>query len=184
MRRMKRPYLLSFAGAPRPNAPDSIRNELIRQCQSSSSCKLLGCYRGKNNKNTCEDPVSVMSVFPRSICLEPSGDSYTRRSTFEAILAGCIPVFFHPKSAYEQYSWHLPKDYLSYSVFIPEGDVRENKSIINDTLARISRTRVSKMREVIRLIPRVTYNEPRSRLGKVEDAFDIAVKGIIILLEE
>ncbi|RYQ79060.1 hypothetical protein HN873_050144 [Arachis hypogaea] len=186
MRRMKRPYLFSFAGAPRPNAPYSIRNELIRQCLSSRSCKLLSCYKGKNNKNTCEDPVSIMSVFQKSIfCLEPSGDSYTRRSTFDAILAGCIPVFFHPKSAYEQYRWHLPKDYLSYSVFIPEGDVRENKAIINDTLARISRTRISKMREeVIRLIPRVTYREPRSRLGKVEDAFDIAVKGIIRRVEE
>ncbi|MED6107058.1 hypothetical protein PIB30_010504 [Stylosanthes scabra] len=186
MRRMKRPYLFSFAGAPRPNAPDSIRNELIRQCEFSRSCKLLDCYKNIRNKNTCDDPVSVMSVFQRSIfCLEPSGDSYTRRSTFDAILAGCIPVFFHPKSAYEQYRWHLPKDYQSYSVFIPEGDVRENRAIINETLSKFSRTRILKMKEeVIRLIPRITYREPWSRLGKVEDAFDVAVKGIIGRVEE
>jgi hypothetical protein len=36
------------------------------------------------------------------------------------MLAGSIPVFFHPGSAYVQYIWHLPKNYTRYSVFIPE----------------------------------------------------------------
>ncbi|KAJ7979113.1 xyloglucan galactosyltransferase KATAMARI1-like [Quillaja saponaria] len=46
MRRKKRPYLFSFSGAPRPESPDAIRNELIEQCQSSVTCKFLGCYHG------------------------------------------------------------------------------------------------------------------------------------------
>ena len=185
IRRMKRPYLFSFAGASRPNSSSSysIRNELIKHCQSSRSCKLLGCY--DTHENICEDPVSVIRVFQRSIfCLQPPGDSYTRRSTFDSILAGCIPVFFHPKSAYKQYLWHFPKKGSSYSVYIPERDVKGDKVMINETLSRVSHSEVWAMREeVIRLIPRIIYRDPRSRLETVEDAFDVAVKGVLGRIE-
>ena len=41
MRSQRRPYLFSFAGAPRPNLPDSIRNQIIDQCSASRrKCKL------------------------------------------------------------------------------------------------------------------------------------------------
>ncbi|XWS09224.1 hypothetical protein CRYUN_Cryun40dG0067200 [Craigia yunnanensis] len=63
-----------------------------------------------------------MRVFQSSIfCLQPLGDSYTRRSIFDSILAGCIPVLFHP--------------------------------------------------------------DPRSRLETLEDAFDLAIKGILERIE-
>uniref|UniRef100_A0A0E0ED15 Uncharacterized protein n=1 Tax=Oryza meridionalis TaxID=40149 RepID=A0A0E0ED15_9ORYZ len=39
-----------------------------------------------------------------------ASDSYTRKSTFDSMLAGCISVFLHPASAYNQYTWHLPRD--------------------------------------------------------------------------
>ncbi|CAN1254914.1 Probable xyloglucan galactosyltransferase GT12 [Linum perenne] len=86
IRRSKRPYLFSFVGAPRCLA-------------SGKKCKFLNCHSGK-----CDSPVEVMGVFQNSVfCLQPGGDSYTRRSTFDSIVAGCIPVFFHPFSAYGQY---------------------------------------------------------------------------------
>jgi xyloglucan galactosyltransferase MUR3 len=44
-------------------------------------------------------------------------------------LAGCIPVFFHPGSAYVQYTCHLPKNYARYSVSIPEDNVGEVSSV-------------------------------------------------------
>ncbi|XP_061364190.1 xyloglucan galactosyltransferase MUR3-like [Gastrolobium bilobum] len=179
MTRVKRPYLFSFVGAPRPNSNYShfwyIRSEIIKQCQSSTSCKLLG-------KKYCHDPLSVMKVFQSSIfCLQPPGDSYTRRSTFDSILAGCIPVFFHPDSAYSQYLWHFPKNGSAYSVFIPEKDLVEEKGRpINETLSRIPMREVLALREqVVSLIPRIIYRHPNSRLRSLEDAFDIAVKGIL-----
>ncbi|KAK9280091.1 hypothetical protein L1049_013776 [Liquidambar formosana] len=125
MRRLKRRYLFSFAGAPRPNLQDSIRGEIINQCQASRrKCKLLEC-----NSNKCHKPVNVMKMFQSSVfCLQPPGDSYTRRSAFDSILAGCIPVFFHPGSAYVQYLWHLPKNYKKYSVFIPSNHVKDREN--------------------------------------------------------
>ncbi|KAL6645167.1 hypothetical protein ACP70R_016775 [Stipagrostis hirtigluma subsp. patula] len=109
MRSLERPWLFSFAGAPRPGDPKSIRGQLIDQCRSSSVCKLLECDLGESK---CHSPSTIMKMFQSSLfCLQPQGDSYTRRSAFDSMLAGCIPVFFHPGSAYVQYTWHLPKNY-------------------------------------------------------------------------
>ncbi|KAF9596755.1 hypothetical protein IFM89_013302 [Coptis chinensis] len=178
MRRVKKRYLFSFAGAPRPNQPGSIRSQLINQCQASKKCKLLECDKGGD---ICHSPSGIMKLFQNSVfCLQPPGDSYTRRSAFDSILAGCIPVFFHPGSAYTQYIWHLPRNYTKYSVFIPENDIRNGKVNIEWTLNRIPKEDVKAMRkEVVNLIPKLIYADPRSRLETLEDAFDIAVKGVI-----
>ncbi|XXG80886.1 hypothetical protein AAC387_Pa09g1652 [Persea americana] len=178
MRGQKRSWLFSFAGAPRPGSSDSIRGEIINQCLASKRSKLLECsQRG----NKCHSPSSIMMMFQRSVfCLQPQGDSYTRRSIFDSILAGCIPVFFHPGSAYIQYTWYFPLNHTSYSVFISENDVRDGKVNIETALLKIPKAQVKAMRQkVIELIPRIIYADPRSRLETTEDAFDIAVKGVL-----
>ncbi|XP_002862801.2 probable xyloglucan galactosyltransferase GT11 [Arabidopsis lyrata subsp. lyrata] len=186
MRRINRRYLFSFVGAPRPNLGDSIRTEIMDQCKASTrKCKLLECVSGSQK---CYKPDQIMKFFLSStFCLQPPGDSYTRRSTFDSILAGCIPVFFHPGSAYAQYIWHLPKDIAKYSVFIPEKNVKEGKVSIENVLSRIPRTKIFAMREqVIRLIPRLMYFNPSSKsedTGRFEDAFDVAVEGVLERVE-
>ncbi|KAK4772533.1 hypothetical protein SAY86_014308 [Trapa natans] len=184
MRRLKRPFLFSFAGARRPNLPNSIRDEIIDQCRASTNsrtrnrCKLLECY---SRGNTCYRPVNLIQLFQEStFCLQPQGDSYTRRSTFDSILTGCIPVFFHSGSAYDQYKWHLPRNRTKYSVFIPEGEVKKGKVNIERVLSSIPRRRVEEMQnEVIDLIPKIVYADPRSELETFEDAFDLSVRGVL-----
>ncbi|KAI5666002.1 hypothetical protein M9H77_15855 [Catharanthus roseus] len=146
MKRQKRKNLFCFAGAPRPNMVDSIRDEIMEQCKTSRrKCRLLECT---NNRNKCHKPVYLMKMFQTSIfCLQPSGDSFTRRSTFDSILAGCIPVFFSPASAYVQYLWHLPKEFSKYSVLISEDDVKNKTINIDNMLSQIPRSKVSAMRE-------------------------------------
>ncbi|XP_039041459.1 xyloglucan galactosyltransferase KATAMARI1 homolog [Hibiscus syriacus] len=183
MRRLKRRFLFSFAGARRPGRHESIRNELIDQCLATRRrCRFLECDKTQK----CHNPAYVLKLFQSSIfCLQPSGDSYTRRSIFDSIVAGCIPVFFHPGSAYVQYIWHFPKDYRKYSVFIPERDVKSGKSNIERILQRISRERRASMRdEVISMISSVIYADPSSRLRKTEDAFDLTVKGVLDRIEK
>ncbi|CAL4920733.1 unnamed protein product [Urochloa decumbens] len=178
MRNLERPWLFSFAGAPRPGDPMSIRGQLIDQCRSSSVCKLLECDLGESK---CHSPSTIMKMFQSSLfCLQPQGDSYTRRSAFDSMLAGCIPVFFHPGSAYVQYTWHLPKNYTRYSVFIPEDDIRTRNASIEERLKSIHPNVVKNMREeVINLIPRVIYADPRSKLETLKDAFDVSIEAII-----
>ncbi|KAK8679109.1 hypothetical protein V6N13_144577 [Hibiscus sabdariffa] len=182
MRRLKRRVLFSFAGARRPDRHESIRNELIDQCLAARKrCRFLECDKTRK----CHKPAYVLKLFQSSIfCLQPSGDSYTRRSIFDSIVAGCIPVFFHPGSAYVQYIWHFPKDFSKYSVFIPESDVKSGKANIERILQRISRERRASMRdEVINMIPSVIYADPSSRLRQIEDAFDLTVKGVLDRIE-
>ncbi|CAN6296553.1 unnamed protein product [Urochloa humidicola] len=178
MRSLERPWLFSFAGAPRPGDPMSIRGQLIDQCRSSSVCKLLECDLGESK---CHSPSTIMKMFQSSLfCLQPQGDSYTRRSAFDSMLAGCIPVFFHPGSAYVQYTWHLPKNYTRYSVFIREDDIRMRNASIEERLKSIHPDVVKNMREeVINLIPRVIYADPRSKLETLKDAFDVSIEAII-----
>lgn len=178
MRNLERKWLFSFAGAPRPGNPKSIRGHIINQCKNSKVGKLLECDFGESK---CHSPSSIMQMFQSSLfCLQPQGDSYTRRSAFDSMLAGCIPVFFHPGSAYTQYTWHLPKNYTKYSVFIPEDDIRKRNLSIEERLLQISPEQVKIMREeVISLIPRLVYADPRSKLETLKDAFDVAVQAVI-----
>ncbi|KAK5819182.1 xyloglucan galactosyltransferase MUR3 [Gossypium arboreum] len=178
MRKLERKWLFSFAGAPRPGNPKSIRGQIIDQCRNSKVCKLLECDFGESK---CHSPSSIMQMFQSSLfCLQPQGDSYTRRSAFDSMLAGCIPVFFHPGSAYTQYTWHLPKNFTTYSVFIPEDDIRKRNVSIEERLSQISPEQVKIMREtVINLIPRLIYADPRSKLETLQDAFDVAVQAVI-----
>ncbi|XP_050235759.1 probable xyloglucan galactosyltransferase GT14 [Mercurialis annua] len=183
MRKQKRNNLFTFAGAPRPFRQDSIRGQIIEQCLASTGlCKLLDCGSG----NKCDNPVEVIKVFQDSVfCLHPPGDTYTRRAAFDSIIAGCIPVFFHPGSAYVQYEWYLPNDYSNYSVFIPENLVMNGSVSINETLNKVSNDEIMKMREeVIKLIPKIIYANPKSKLENFEDAFDIAIKGVLERVEK
>uniref|UniRef100_J3N364 Exostosin GT47 domain-containing protein n=1 Tax=Oryza brachyantha TaxID=4533 RepID=J3N364_ORYBR len=114
-------------------------------------------------------------------CLQPRGDTMTRRSTFDTILAGCIPVFFHPGSAYDQYTLHLPPEHGSYSVLVLHSDVAGPRNVsIEETLRAIPPEKVRSMREeVIRLIPTVVYADTRSSRVDFRDAFDVAVDAVL-----
>ncbi|KAJ4955289.1 hypothetical protein NE237_012072 [Protea cynaroides] len=178
MRKLERPWLFSFAGAPRPGYPELIRGQIIEQCNNSKLCKLLEC---SSKETKCHSPSSVMKMFQSSMfCLQPPGDSFTRRSSFDSMLAGCIPVFFHPATAYTQYTWHLPRNYSKYSVFIAEDDIRKMNVSIEERLLQISPEQVKIMREeLISLMSRLTYADPRSKLETLKDAFDVSVEGVI-----
>ncbi|XP_047043339.1 xyloglucan galactosyltransferase KATAMARI1 homolog [Lolium rigidum] len=182
-RKTERRWLFSFAGAPRPGSNKTVRAEIIRQCRASSGCKLFHCGGGVvgGGAADCNSPAGVMRVFESSqFCLQPRGDTATRRSTFDAIVAGCIPVFFHPGSAYTQYTLHFPRDHGRYSVLIPHAGLTARNVSIEETLRKISPEEVRRMREeVIGLIPRVVYADPRSRRVGFKDAFDVAVEAVI-----
>ncbi|CAN1184800.1 Probable xyloglucan galactosyltransferase GT12 [Linum perenne] len=136
IRTHERRYLYTFVGAPRANMTGSIQGHLMEQCiGSTKKCKLLNCQQ----RERCENSVEVMRVFQDStFCLKPPGDSPTRRSIFDSILAGCIPLFFHPFSAYGQHIWHLPRNYSAYSVYIPEELVREGRVDIEKRLLQVT----------------------------------------------
>lgn len=189
VRRSKRSVLAIFAGGGGVSATPNIRRSIRSECENATTssdssydtlCEIVDCSNG-----ICEhDPIRFMRpMLSASFCLQPPGDTPTRRSTFDAILAGCIPVFFEELSAKAQYGWHLPEsEFEEFSVFIPKEEVVFRGMRILDVLQRIPRTRVRRMREkVLELIPSVLYRKHNSSPGlkTKKDAVDLAIDGTL-----
>ncbi|GJN38692.1 hypothetical protein PR202_gb27757 [Eleusine coracana subsp. coracana] len=177
-----RPWLFAFAGARRANGTLVIRDRIFDACDASPArrCGLLNCRRG------CGSTQKLVALFASaSFCLQPPGDSFMRRSSVDAVLAGCIPVFFREASTFEkQYIWHDPdpdRRRHPYYVLIDHDDVVAGKVGIEETLAKYTDEQVAAMREeVIRMIPRFVYKDPRVKFeGDMKDGFDIAMDAIL-----
>lgn len=190
VRMSKRSTLMLFAGGGGISSSPNVRRSIRLECDGfengnasrwySKMCEFVDCSSG-----VCEhDPIRIMKPMLRaSFCLQPPGDTPTRRSTFDSILAGCIPVFFEELSAKKQYGWHLPEDeYGEFSVMIPKEDVVFKGVSVMEVLKGFSRSEVRRMREkVIEMIPRIVYRKHGSSLGlrTKKDAFDIAIEGTL-----
>ncbi|XP_057491730.1 xyloglucan galactosyltransferase XLT2-like [Actinidia eriantha] len=177
VRNQNRTGLFCFVGAARSDIKNDFRGLLLNQCRNESdSCRLVDCARTECANGRTRN---METFLDSDFCLQPRGDSYTRRSVFDCMLAGSIPVFFWFRTAYGQYEWFLPGEPESYSVFIDPRDVRNGRSI-KRVLERYSREDVRKMREkVIELIPNFLYAKTIEGLGSTRDAVDIAIDGVL-----
>jgi hypothetical protein len=175
-----RSSLVSFVGKDRHLDPDNVRSALIAQCRNATGpadCYFLECQQDK-----CLQPSYVTKVFLTShFCMQPPGDSPTRRSVFDSLVAGCIPVLFHPCTAYLQYPWHLPRNSSSWSVYVSETDVKSGKANVVEVLKRISPQERTAMRSVITkfIIPRIVYAEPGADMAPFKDAFDVVLENLL-----
>ncbi|KAF9600061.1 hypothetical protein IFM89_002534 [Coptis chinensis] len=174
-----RDNLISFAGAARPDAPKNIRSVLIKQCTSrnDTTCRFLDCRSG-----SCDQPETIIELFMQSeFCLQPPGDSPTRKSFFDSLVSGCIPVLFSPFTAYYQYPWHLPQDHSRYSVFIDQEEVRQGNVNVVERLMKLSKTERDDMRRYIvyELLPGLIYGDSSSEFDKFQDAFSISMNNLV-----
>ncbi|KAL6550200.1 putative xyloglucan galactosyltransferase gt19 [Orobanche minor] len=191
VRRSRRSTLMLFAGGGGISANPNVRRSIRLECEKISSMSTNGSGFGKFcefvdcSNGICEhDPIKFMKpMLQSSFCLQPPGDIPTRRSTFDGMLAGCVPVFFEEMSAKRQYGWHLmEEEYDEFSVFIPKEDVVFKGVRILDVLMSIPRGEVRRKREkVLEMMGRVMYRKHGSSLGlrSKKDAFDIAVEGTL-----
>ncbi|XP_057733149.1 xyloglucan galactosyltransferase XLT2 [Arachis stenosperma] len=176
VRDRRRSSLFCFAGAPRRTFRNDFRGLLLSQCRDSGeSCRAVNCSGSRCSNGTS----AIMEAFLESdFCLQPRGDSFTRRSIFDCMVAGSIPVFFWRRSAYFQYEWFLPAEPGSYSVYIDRNAVKNGTSV-KAVLESYSKEEVRKMREkVIEYIPRLVYAKSNNGLEGMKDAFDVAMEGV------
>lgn len=182
VRTRPRPALFCFAGAKRGAIKNDFRGILLSQCRNESdACRAVDCAGARCANGTTE----ILETFLGSkFCLQPRGDSFTRRSIFDCMVAGSIPVFFWKRTAYYQYEWFLPGEPGSYSVYIDRSEVKNGASI-RKVLERYSEEDVRRMRErVIEYIPKLVYALPEEGLGSVKDAFDVAIDGVLRRFKE
>ncbi|ONK78341.1 uncharacterized protein A4U43_C02F17530 [Asparagus officinalis] len=176
-----RKNLVTFAGAARPEQVESIRSLLIENCVANSDdCRFLNCSSG-----ACSTPDKlIMSFTDSEFCLQPPGDSPTRKSVFDSLISGCIPVLFDPFTAYYQYPWHLPEDHRKYSVFIDKEEVRHGKVDVVERLKSVGYEERKEMRRFIvyELMPGLVYGDSSSEFVRFRDAFGVVMDNMMDLV--
>ncbi|XP_071707045.1 xyloglucan galactosyltransferase XLT2-like [Rutidosis leptorrhynchoides] len=191
VRAYNRTSLFTFVGAARDDIGDDIRGLLLRTCRNESlsrsgesnskypsgTCRVVDCA-----VTLCANGSSAImeTLLGSEFCLQPRGDSFTRRSVFDCMIAGSVPVLFWTRTMYDQYEWYLPDEPESYSVFIDHDDVSSGKISVRDVLESYSKEQVRKKREsVIEIIPKIVYSD-----GGMKDAFEIAIDGVLRRFKE
>ncbi|KAH7278090.1 hypothetical protein KP509_38G023900 [Ceratopteris richardii] len=182
VRSVARPTLFTFVGSLRPELmKNGIREALIDQCSSSKNCQLLDCKRLRCSHN----PQPIIETFLHSqFCLQPRGDTATRRSLFDSIISGCIPVLFHNDTAYSQYKWHLPAEAHQWSVYMYEEKIRGGARL-EDALLQYTQETIDAMRNaLIDMIPRTVYAGFSSEEEIHEDAVDVTVGEVLKIVSK
>lgn len=149
-----------FIGSVKTKNPksNSLRRKLHEQCKKSESSMCIW-EKTAHACNGVLNQTSALYLFTSSIfCLAPPGDSLTRKSLFDSLLSGCIPVLFI-KASLTQYSWHLTREEVELvSVYIPMRDIIKGGVNFMDRLAEISVTELQRKQRAIALIaPRLQY---------------------------
>ncbi|XP_057788142.1 xyloglucan galactosyltransferase XLT2-like [Salvia miltiorrhiza] len=183
IRGRKRSSLFTFVGATRKKIRNDFRGVLMGYCKNETrSCRVVDC-----SETQCYDgaPAILEAFLDSDFCLQPKGDGFTRRSAFDCMLAGSIPVYFWSGSFEHQYEWHLPKDASKYSVFLDHNIVRNDTSLIKRTLEKFSKEEVVRMREtIIQFLPKLLYSKSNANLGGISDAFDITMEQVLKRFEQ
>jgi hypothetical protein len=179
VRTSKRHQFASVAGGTRTKKlTGSIRDEVFNQCANSTKCKQVVCTHAL----CVAKPQTIIQMGLESVfCLQPPGDSPTRKGIFDSLQAGCIPVLFHEHQAVQQYLFHLTGNGLSYSVMIPQDEVALNHYDVMDHLSRIPHAKVKKLQKnIIELLPQLLYRNP-VLTGEYtsKDAVDVTVDGLL-----
>ncbi|KAK4341798.1 hypothetical protein RND71_037614 [Anisodus tanguticus] len=167
-----------FVGAVRKKIKNDFREVLMNYCKNETgSCKVVDCSIAH-----CYDgaPAILEAFLDSDFCLQPKGDGFTRRSMFDCMLAGSIPVYFWEGSFKTQYEWHLPLPSEDYSVYMDHNEVRNDTSIVRKVLDKFSKEDVKRMREIlIDAMPKYLYARSNQGLGSSNDAFDIAIDEVL-----
>ena len=133
-----------------------LRSLLHTECHNApADCQALGGHRGGSkiwNLNNQTFSAYAGAVF----CLQPWGDSATRKGFWDAIMAGCINVIFDNVGYNETDRWF--GDHRQWTVRVPLSHVVAPGSGVLGYLRSISRPKVEQLHEAVMAIRgRVQY---------------------------
>eukprot|EP00042_Codosiga_hollandica_P049819 m.585323 g.585323 ORF g.585323 m.585323 type:complete len:396 (+) comp57969_c0_seq13:296-1483(+) len=118
---------------------------------------------------------NMIAVFERSVfCLQPYGDSPTRKSFYDSLLSGCIPVRFerNVKYPFDDFLYNID----DISVFIDEQQLLSGEVQLLPALRSISAARIEQYQmQIKRLSVHLQYAE-RGRPAAEQDAFQMALR--------
>ncbi len=185
----QRHILSLFIGSVRTSNTNSnfLRRTLFNQCQGDETCVWHPTAHACNG--VVNSTTQMMSFLRSQYCPAPPGDSITRKSLFDALLGGCVPVLF-AKASFTQYLWFFTKDDLDeVAVFIPKQMILEESANFLDLLKAIPAQELKrKQLAIAKLAPRLQYavvpNHIHADRGDVwtppiEDAVDVIISKLL-----
>lgn len=171
-----------------PKESRNLRRLLNRTCASwPSECTFAGARMP--SKDSAAEPVRELAhLYSQStFCLQPMGDSVTRKAILDALLLGCINVLFHPLQL-RHWPWHWGGWIMRATVFLDYKAVLKGQI---DPIATLKATRPADIRQMQRTLaehahcmhyadlaePESNVSDVAAVLGSAPDAFDILLRG-------
>mmetsp|Transcript_25767 Transcript_25767/g.72170 ORF Transcript_25767/g.72170 Transcript_25767/m.72170 type:complete len:429 (+) Transcript_25767:103-1389(+) len=162
-----RPIAFSFAGRPRQPGFTSFtrfRGEVIEVCRAAKDCQTeLGITDRAGREKS-----GFLGLYARSeFCLQPAGDSRTRRGIFDSLALGCIPIVH--QDAIGAYSLHI-SDPAAVAIVARDPGASGFQEAMHRARQMTSAEKASMRQAIAELLPALTY-----ALGDVDyvDAFKI-----------
>ena len=174
MSNQSRDILCLFIGSVQTKniAANAVRRALRTQCTSfrhpSYNNNTCIWHSTSHSCNGVVDAVEPMRLFKRAkFCLTPPGDTVTRKSLFDALVAGCIPVIF-AKATISQYVWFFSEQEIEeVVVYIPVSSVMTGQMDVMLLLSAVSDRDVRRKQLAIeRIAPRLQYSVVPHRISQ------------------
>jgi len=147
-----------------------LRSSLYDQCQQAHDC--LHSSLSEQDVYSSYRHNSLRSTF----CLEPPGDSLSRKGILDSMVLGCIPVLFQPLQA-GLWPWHVPLGDVAVMLETPH----KHNNVMQE-LRKIKAERIKELQEnILKFATRITYGrggEGSSIEDRYEDAFDTTLVNI------
>jgi len=124
-------------------------------------------------------------IMASTFCINPKGDSPTRKGLFDALVLGCIPVIFTEDSL-KWYRMHIPS-WESISVLVSENMVMQEGFNLFDYLQAYARDDPSGVQQKQRAINNIAYSLQYSSIpapnnSRGPDAFDLILQHLQALV--
>lgn len=175
----------SFALSNHHNEDLALRQALHQACvDASGDCDhAIPKYAGDESKEY------VMAFWQNAssawFCMQPTGHSITRKSTFDCLLAGSIPVFFDIASVHH-FPWSDMLDPFELVVLLNQSDVEHpHKSLVGIDM----QNRQARIRKIAHFAHLYQYSlTPHSgliswhnidKIDSWDDAFTFALKAVL-----
>ena len=178
----KREIFILFAGKSKSYSDLRIRTKVLSGPVINKISTKLGydSYFKKAKKENLsyvnldimsdENVINLISWFKHSVfCLQPAGDSPTRKSFYDVIMCGCIPVIFNYKDKVK-YPFEDKIDYNKLTVKINASDIKNSLSVYN-ILKKIDKEAIKvKQNYMYKIMNYLQYSYPLGNGTKHNDA--------------
>jgi len=120
-------YLWSFSGSGRGLAAE-LRQTLMQQCNRCAGCaKLTDINEVSNRVPSDYARVSTLKL-QSTFCVEPPGDTITRKGLVDSMVLGCIPVVFEHQELDMYEPFFTAEEFAEAIVYVPEARVMGSRA--------------------------------------------------------